>query len=118
MINVEEHFYDDDPMNGHPDVKTKLKDVNYFFLGNGLIQAAIQFAPSGEGSPVGLLFMNPDKLGKKRDSLSCDLVTGFPGRPGEVSAGRARDQSDAPTFAERGGPRGGDGDHRERFDND
>jgi len=72
MIDVKEHLYDDDPAKGHPDVKTKLKDVSYFFLGNGHIQAAVQIAPSGEGTPLGLLIMNPEHLGKKREALTCD----------------------------------------------
>ncbi len=77
MINVKEHFYDDDPGQGHPDCRTRLKDACYFFLGNGLISAAVQISPSGEGSPMGLLLMDPDKLGKKRESLSFDQETGL-----------------------------------------
>jgi hypothetical protein len=60
MINVQEHFYDDDPSIGPPDVRTVLRGVNYFFLGNGLIQAAVQLAPQGEGTPLGLLIMDPE----------------------------------------------------------
>jgi hypothetical protein len=77
MIEVNERFYDDDPAKGHPDVRTKLKDVSYFFLGNGHIQAAVQIAPSGEGTPVGLLIMNPEHLGKKREALTCDHDSGL-----------------------------------------
>lgn len=77
MIDVEEHFYDDDPSKGHPDVRTRLKDVSYFFLGNGIIQAAVQIAPSGEGTPLGLLIMNPNHLAKKRESLSMDPESGL-----------------------------------------
>lgn len=62
MIDVKEHIYHDDPKVGHPDVKTRLKDGYYFFLGNGLIQAAIQVAPSNDGSPLGLIIMNPEQL--------------------------------------------------------
>jgi len=58
MIDVQEHFYDDDPKKGHPDVRTRLKDVSYFFLGNELIQAAVQIAPSGEGPPLHI----PDRV--------------------------------------------------------
>jgi hypothetical protein len=54
MIDFEEHFYDDDPSLGHPDVQTRLMENNYFFLGNGMIQAAVQICGSGEGTPVGL----------------------------------------------------------------
>lgn len=77
MINFEEHFYDDDPSKGHPDVRTRLKDVAYFFLGNGGIQAAVQICYSGEGTPVGLLIMNPEILSKKRDSLTMDPESGL-----------------------------------------
>jgi hypothetical protein len=77
MIDVQEHFYDDDPPQGHPDVKTKLKDISYFFLGNGFIQAAVQIAPSGEGTPVGLLLMNPERLAKKREAMTMDPESGL-----------------------------------------
>jgi len=77
VIEAQEHFYQDDPLQGHPDVRTRLKDVSYFFLGNGLIQSAVQWAPSGEGSPVGLLVMDPEVLGKKRDSLTMDQESGL-----------------------------------------
>jgi hypothetical protein len=77
MIDAEEHVYDDDPRIGHPDVRTLLRDVSYFFLGNGRMQAAVQFAPSGEGTPVGLLVMDPERLGKKREALSFDPETGL-----------------------------------------
>jgi len=77
MIDAEEHVYDDDPRIGHPDVRTLLRDVSYFFLGNGRMQAAVQFAPSGEGTPVGLLVMDPERLGKKREALSFDPEAGL-----------------------------------------
>jgi hypothetical protein len=77
MTDVKEHPYDDDPAKGHPDIQTKLKDVSYFFLGNGHIQAAVQIAPSGEGTPVGLLIMNPEHLGKKREALTYDPDSGL-----------------------------------------
>ncbi|UCE04863.1 MAG: hypothetical protein JSW07_14725, partial [bacterium] len=77
MIDVQEHFYDDNPKQGHPDVRTRLKDVNYFFLGNGHIQAAVQIALSGEGTPLGLLILKPDRLGKKREALTMNPETGL-----------------------------------------
>ena len=70
MVDVAEHVYDDDPARGHPDVRTRLAGVNYFLLGNGLIQAAVQHAPRGEGTALGLLIMDPDRLRKKRDALT------------------------------------------------
>lgn len=77
MINVEEHIYEDDPSIGHPDVRTDLKDVSYFFLGNGLIQAAVQYSPKGDGTPLGLLIMNPEILRKKRFALTFNENTGL-----------------------------------------
>lgn len=77
MINASEHVYDDDPFSGHPDVRIRLAGASYFFLGNGLIQAAVQWAPEGEGSPLGLLVMDPDRFRKKRESLTLDPDTGL-----------------------------------------
>ena len=77
MINPSEHAYDDDPNIGHPDVRTRLRDVSYFLLGNGHIQAAVQWAPSGEGTPLGLLLMDPDRLRKKREALTMDPIRGL-----------------------------------------
>ena len=70
MIEAREHFYADDPAVGPPDVRTRLRDASYFFLGNGLIQAAVQYAPGGEGTPLGLLVMDPEVLGPKRAALT------------------------------------------------
>ncbi len=90
MIDVQEHFYDDDPGQGHPDVRTRLKDAFYFFLGNGLIQAAVQIAPSGEGTPLGLLIMNPERLAKKREALTMSPESGLEDTMVEIlSANRA-----------------------------
>ncbi len=77
VIDTQEHVYHDDPASGHPDVRTRLKDVSYFFIGNGLIQAAIQHAPSGEGTPLGLLIMNPEILTSKRHALTMDPEKGL-----------------------------------------
>ncbi len=75
-IDAQEHYYDDDPNVGPPDVRTELKGVNYFFLGNGLIQVAIQSAPAGDATPLGVFVMNPDRLRKKREALTMDPVAG------------------------------------------
>jgi hypothetical protein len=88
MIDFQEHFYDDDPSRGHPDVKTRLKDVAYFFLGNGWIQAAVQICPSGEGTPVGLLIMDPEILAKKRESLTMDPESGLGNTMIQIIAGK------------------------------
>ncbi len=77
MIDLKQPLSDDDPAEGHPDVRTKLKDASYFFLGNGHIQAAVQIAPAGEGTPVGLLIWNPEHLCKKREALTFDPVSGL-----------------------------------------
>lgn len=77
MIDGSEHFYNDDPKVGPEDVRTRLRDVEYFFLGNGLIQAAVQWAPAGEGTALGLLIMNPDRLRKKREALTMDRELGL-----------------------------------------
>lgn len=76
MIDASEHYYNDDPNVGHPDVRTELKGVDYFFLGNGLIQAAVQCAPAGDATPLGVLVMNPDRLRKKREALTMDPAAG------------------------------------------
>ena len=77
MIEASEHFYHDDPNHGPPDVATRLRSVNYFFLGNGLIQAALQHAPEGDGTLAGLLVMNPDRLRQKRAALTMDARSGL-----------------------------------------
>lgn len=77
MVDVQEHIYYDDPTVGHPDVRTRLKNASYFFLGNGMIQLAIQWSPEGEGSTYGLVFMDPNELTPKRDALSFEESTGF-----------------------------------------
>jgi hypothetical protein len=77
MVDVAEHVYDDDPGRGHADVRTRLAGVNYFLLGNGRIQAAVQHAPRGEGTPLGLLVMDPERLGRKRDALTMLPASGL-----------------------------------------
>ena len=77
MIDVQEHVYADDPLQGPPDVRTRLKDACYFFLGNGLIQAAVQVSPAGEGTPLGLILMDPEQLKPKRGTLTFDAESGF-----------------------------------------
>jgi hypothetical protein len=76
-MEVQEHFYADDPARGPADGKTTLSNVDYFFLGDGLIQAAVQIAPAGDATPVGLLIMDPERLGPKRASLTFDKDTGI-----------------------------------------
>jgi hypothetical protein len=77
MIDVKEHVYDDDPRRGPADVRTVLPGVRYYFVGNGLILAAVQAAPDGEGTPLGLVLMNPERLGQKREALTMDANSGL-----------------------------------------
>ncbi|HND61913.1 MAG TPA: hypothetical protein PLB90_10580, partial [Opitutaceae bacterium] len=77
MIEASEHFYHDDPNSGPADVRTELPGVDYYFVGNGLIQAAVQIAPRPGATPVGLLVMNPDRLRKKREALTMDATDGL-----------------------------------------
>jgi len=76
-MEIEEHFYTDDPAIGHADVRTRLPGTDYFFLGNGHIQAAVQVCRSGVGTPIGLLVMHPERFGPKRAALTCDLQSGL-----------------------------------------
>ena len=101
VMDVKEHVYADDPARGHRDVRTNLEGVEYFFLGNGYIQAAVQICNSGAGTPVGLLVMRPDKLGPKRDALTMDAEAGLEptmirvereGRIAQASPGQVRAQ--------------------------
>jgi len=78
-MQVKEHFYTDDPAVGPADVRTVLDGVEYFFIGNGHIQAAVQVCPSGAGTALGLAVNDPDRLGPKRDSLTFDDATGLAG---------------------------------------
>jgi hypothetical protein len=70
IMDIKEHFYSDDPKIGHPDVRTNPPGGVYYLLGNGHIQAAIQVNRSGQGTPLGLLLMHPEKFGKKREALN------------------------------------------------
>ncbi len=76
-MEIAEHFYTDDPAVGHPDVRTRLSDTDYFFIGNGFIHAAVQICRSGEGTPVALLVMDPQRFGPKRAALTCDARSGL-----------------------------------------
>ena len=69
-MDIKEHFYSDDPQVGHPDVRTNPPGCVYYFLGNGEIEVGIQVNRSGTGTPLGILFMHPEKFGKKRDTLN------------------------------------------------
>jgi hypothetical protein len=89
-MEVKEHFYADDPARGPADARTTLRDVEYFFLGNGLIQAAVQIAPGGDGTPVGLLLLDPERFGPKRAALSFDPDSGIEATGVTLEAGGRR----------------------------
>jgi hypothetical protein len=76
-MEVQEHFYSDDPSRGPVDGKTTLRGVDYFFLGNGLIQAAVQVTPDAGATAVGLLLMDPERLLPKRGALTFDPDAGL-----------------------------------------
>jgi hypothetical protein len=76
-MEVQEHFYADDPSQGPADARTTIPGAEYFFLGNGLIQAAVQVCGSGAATPVGLLVMDPERLGPKRRALTFDPAGGL-----------------------------------------
>ncbi len=78
-MDVQEHFYDDDPRHGPADARTTLTETDYFFLGNGRIQAAVQVCRSGAATPLGLLIMDPERFGPKRAALTFDPDTGLRG---------------------------------------
>jgi hypothetical protein len=86
-MDTSEHVYGDDPADGHPDVRTRLAKTDYYFLGNGHVLAAVQHCRSGEGTPLGLLILHPDRFGPKRASLTCDPKTGLEGTRIRVRVG-------------------------------
>lgn len=76
-MDVQEHFYSDDPRRGPADSLTTLPGVAYYFVGNGLIQAAVQVSSGKRGTPLGLLVMDPGRFGRKSQSLSFDPDLGL-----------------------------------------
>jgi hypothetical protein len=76
-MEVKEHFYSDNPSRAPVDGRTTIPGVEYFFLGNGLIQAAVQISRAGGATPAGLLVMDPERLGPKRRALTFDPVSGI-----------------------------------------
>jgi hypothetical protein len=87
-MEVKEHFYADDPAKGPADAKTTLPGVEYFFLGNGLIQAAVQVGAAPPATPVGLLITDPERLGPKRRALTFDRQSGLAGTQVSLMRGR------------------------------
>ncbi len=76
-MKVKEHFYAQDPRTGPPDGWTTLAGAEYYLLGNGRIQAALQICSKGRGTAVGLLIMDPESLRPKSGALTFDPKTGL-----------------------------------------
>ena len=76
-MEVREHFYADDPSRGPVDGKSTLDGVDYFFLGNGHIQAAVQVTTAEGATSVGLAVMDPERLRPKRAALTFDPEEGL-----------------------------------------
>lgn len=49
----------------HPDFETTLPDTDYFFLGSGRIQAAIQWSRHPGATPLGLTISDPEHFARK-----------------------------------------------------
>jgi len=76
-MDIREHFYPA-PDLSLPDAHTNRPGCSYFFLGNGLLQAAVQFSTSPDsGAPLGLLLMHPELFGKKSDALTFHPESGL-----------------------------------------
>lgn len=86
-MEVQEHFYADNPREGPADAWTTLPGVAYYFIGNGRIQAAVQVASGGRGTPLGLAIMDPETFGPKSRSLSFDQASGLASTRLEIEAG-------------------------------
>ena len=102
-MDLKEHFYSDDPNAGHPDVRTNPPECVYYFLGNGEIEAAIQFNRSGagcarQGTPLGILFMHPEQFGKKRDALNFHSDHGVENTQIHIAVNRREYSPDAATL--------------------
>jgi hypothetical protein len=76
-MDFKETHYNYDPKSGHFDKNTNAEGFNYFFLGNGSIEVAIQYDKSGKGTPLGVAIMDPDKIGKKDQVFTFDKKYGL-----------------------------------------
>ncbi len=106
-MEVREHFYADDPRRGPRDVRTSLVDAEYFFLGNGLLQAAVQVTRDRRATSPGLLIMDPDRLGPKRRALTMDPTLGLRPTLVTVTVGRNRFRPAAKSLQARWAERDG-----------
>ncbi|MBD3386660.1 hypothetical protein GF407_17285 [candidate division KSB1 bacterium] len=98
-MDTKEHYYSDDPTKKHIDAKTTLDGGRYYFLGNGYIQAAVQICSGNEGSPMGLLIMNPESFGAKSDALTFDPENGLAATMLEIRIGEQRYSATAETLS-------------------
>ena len=57
------------PQSLHPDFETYLPNTQYFFLGNGRIQCAIQWSEDDGCTPLGLLLSDPSHFTRKWSTL-------------------------------------------------
>jgi hypothetical protein len=76
-METSEHYLEFNPYDGHPDKVTNAEGYNYFFIGNGYIELAIQYNKSCKGSPYAIILMDPTKFGRKSKSFTYDEKTGF-----------------------------------------
>src|ERR1017187_6664046 len=53
------------PQSLHPDFETTLPDTDYFFLGSGKIQAAIQCSHHPGATPLGIIISDPEHFARK-----------------------------------------------------
>ena len=56
------------PQSLHPDFETTLPETDYFFLGSGEIQAAIQRSAAPGATPLGLIISDPEHFSRKWSS--------------------------------------------------
>ncbi len=87
-INWEESVYSDNPEQIHYDAKTTIPGVNYFFLGNGYIEAVVQVNLASAGSPAGLLLMQPEKFGPKSAALTFCTENGLQSTIIKIESGK------------------------------
>lgn len=52
----------------HPDFRTDIPDTEYFFLGSGKIQAAIQWSKDPSCTPLGIILSDPQHFTRKHGS--------------------------------------------------
>ncbi len=79
----------------HPDFETTLPDTDYFFLGSGTIQAAIQWSRHPGATPLGILLSDPEHFSRKwsthlfhpeyglEKTMPAIILNGVRYRPGE-----------------------------------